>query len=66
MNSIFLQILEECDRAEQWLTETSQQQELLPKNTDPLLWSSEIRTREDDFDKYDASLFDSLKYKRFL
>ncbi|XP_023535706.1 heat shock 70 kDa protein 16-like [Cucurbita pepo subsp. pepo] len=44
-------ILEECDRAEQWLTETSQQQELLPKNTDPLLWSSEIRTREDDFDK---------------
>ncbi|XP_038898986.1 heat shock 70 kDa protein 16 isoform X1 [Benincasa hispida] len=44
-------ILEECDRAEQWLTEKNQQQELLPKNTDPLLWSSEIRTREEDFDK---------------
>ncbi|CAK9317709.1 unnamed protein product [Citrullus colocynthis] len=44
-------ILEECDRAEQWLTEKNEQQELLPKNTDPLLWSCEIRTREEDFDK---------------
>ncbi|KAG6607803.1 Heat shock 70 kDa protein 16 [Cucurbita argyrosperma subsp. argyrosperma] len=44
-------ILGECERAEQWLTEKSQQQELLPKNIDPLLWSSEIKTREHDFDK---------------
>ncbi|XP_022981397.1 heat shock 70 kDa protein 16-like [Cucurbita maxima] len=44
-------ILGECDRVEQWLTEKSQQQELLPKNIDPLLWSSEIKTREHDFDK---------------
>lgn len=54
----FLQILDECNRAEQWLTEKSQQQELLPKNTEPLLWSSEIKTREADFDKYGISLFD--------
>ncbi|KAA0054835.1 hypothetical protein IC582_008464 [Cucumis melo] len=44
-------IFEECDRVEQWLTEKNQQQELIAKHTDPLLWSSEIRTQEEDFDK---------------
>ncbi|KAF9589364.1 hypothetical protein IFM89_023298 [Coptis chinensis] len=38
-------VLNECFKAEQWLREKTQQQDSLPKNTDPLLWSSEIRRR---------------------
>ncbi|XP_022139588.1 heat shock 70 kDa protein 16 isoform X2 [Momordica charantia] len=53
-------ILDECNRAEQWLTEKSQQQELLPKNTEPLLWSSEIKTREADFDKRCQRILDPM------
>ncbi|KAJ6805199.1 heat shock 70 kDa protein 16-like [Iris pallida] len=35
----------ECNKAEQWLREKSQQQDSLPKNTDPVLWSHEIKKR---------------------
>ncbi|OVA11479.1 Heat shock protein 70 family [Macleaya cordata] len=38
-------VINECNKAEQWLREKTQQQEALPRNTDPLLWSSEIKTR---------------------
>ncbi|KAI4388184.1 hypothetical protein MLD38_000537 [Melastoma candidum] len=35
----------ECFKAEQWLKDKSQLQDSLPKNNDPVLWSSEIRSR---------------------
>ncbi|KAL4310336.1 hypothetical protein GQ457_01G049460 [Hibiscus cannabinus] len=41
-------IMNECYKAEQWLTEKTHQQDTLPKNTDPLLWSSEIISMTED------------------
>ncbi|XWS51874.1 hypothetical protein CRYUN_Cryun11dG0019500 [Craigia yunnanensis] len=41
-------IMNECNKAEQWLREKTQQQDSLPKNIDPLLWSSEIKSRKED------------------
>ncbi|MQL83355.1 hypothetical protein Taro_015825 [Colocasia esculenta] len=38
-------VIEECNKAEQWIREQSQLQEPLPKNTDPILWSSDIKNR---------------------
>ena len=35
-------VLQECNRAEQWLREKTQLQEMLPRNIDPILWSSDI------------------------
>ncbi|KZV37170.1 heat shock 70 kDa protein 16-like [Dorcoceras hygrometricum] len=35
-------VLAECRKAEHWLREKSQQQDSLPKNADPVLWSSHI------------------------
>ncbi|KAK9269395.1 hypothetical protein L1049_001168 [Liquidambar formosana] len=43
-------IINECNKAEQWLREKTQQQDSLPKNTDPVLWSTEIKTRAEDLD----------------
>ncbi|XP_077253933.1 heat shock 70 kDa protein 16-like isoform X2 [Tasmannia lanceolata] len=43
-------VINECNKAEQWLREKSQQQDSLPKNTDPILWSSEIRKRAEALD----------------
>ncbi|XP_020080084.1 heat shock 70 kDa protein 16-like [Ananas comosus] len=36
-------IFNECNKAEQWLREKSQQQDSLPKSADPVLWSHEIK-----------------------
>ncbi|XVF70652.1 hypothetical protein PTKIN_Ptkin11bG0179300 [Pterospermum kingtungense] len=41
-------IMNECNKAEQWLREKTQEQDSLPKNVDPLLWSSEIKSRTED------------------
>lgn len=40
-----LQIINECSKAELWLRDRTQQQDSLPKNVDPVLWSSEIKKR---------------------
>ncbi|KAF6168062.1 hypothetical protein GIB67_011447 [Kingdonia uniflora] len=45
-------IINECTKAEQWLREISQQQDSLPKNTDPILWSSEIKKKTEALDMY--------------
>lgn len=44
------QIVDECNKAEQWLREKTQQQDSLPKNTDPVLWSSDIKSRAEDLE----------------
>lgn len=43
-------IINECNTAEQWLREKTQQQDAMPKNTDPVLWSSDIKSRKEDLD----------------
>ncbi|XP_008806739.2 heat shock 70 kDa protein 16 isoform X2 [Phoenix dactylifera] len=43
-------VINECTKAEQWLHEMSQQQDSLPKNADPVLWSHEIRKRTEELD----------------
>lgn len=46
------QVMSECNKAEQWLRERAQQQDSLPKNTDPVLWSHEIKKRTEALDMY--------------
>lgn len=41
-------IVNECEKAEQWLREKTQQQDFLPRNVDPVLWSSDIRSKTDE------------------
>ncbi|KAJ6767334.1 HSC70CB ISOFORM G-RELATED [Salix purpurea] len=38
-------VIDECNKAEKWLQEKIQQQDSLPKNVDPVLWSSEIKRK---------------------
>ncbi|MCL7039852.1 hypothetical protein MKW94_021061 [Papaver nudicaule] len=40
----------ECNEAEQWLRDRTQQQDSLPKSTDPLLWASEIKAKTEALD----------------
>ncbi|XP_057758209.1 heat shock 70 kDa protein 16 [Arachis stenosperma] len=41
-------VLNECNKAEQWLSEKMQQQESWPKNIDPIFWSSDIQGKAED------------------
>ncbi|KAL1560101.1 heat shock 70 kDa protein 16-like isoform X1 [Salvia divinorum] len=40
-------VIGECNKAEMWLQQKKQQQDLLPKNADPALWSSDITRKAD-------------------
>ncbi|KAJ0966157.1 hypothetical protein J5N97_027295 [Dioscorea zingiberensis] len=44
-------VIGECRKAEQWLREKTQQQDSLPKNVDPVLWSHEIKKMRESFDR---------------
>nr|KYP73398.1 Heat shock 70 kDa protein 4L [Cajanus cajan] len=46
-------IIDECNKAEQWLREMTQQQDLYPKNFDPVLLSSDIKSKTQDLNLYD-------------
>ncbi|KAG8074886.1 hypothetical protein GUJ93_ZPchr0006g45981 [Zizania palustris] len=46
----------ECTKAEQWLRERLQLQESLPKNVDPVLWSHEIKKKEEELDMFCRSI----------
>lgn len=43
-------VIDECNKAENWLQEKTQQQDSLPKNVDPVLWSCEIKRKAEGFD----------------
>ncbi|XP_058094160.1 heat shock 70 kDa protein 16 isoform X1 [Magnolia sinica] len=43
-------VLNECNKAEQWLREKTQLQDSLPKNTDPVLSSDEIKRQTEALD----------------
>ncbi|XVF26028.1 hypothetical protein REPUB_Repub13aG0264800 [Reevesia pubescens] len=38
-------VTDECNKAEWWLHEKTQQQDSLPKDVDPMVWSSEIKRK---------------------
>lgn len=42
-------VINECNNAEHWLRDISQQQESLPKNANPALWSHEIKKKMEAF-----------------
>jgi hypothetical protein len=46
------QIDDECTKAELWLRESSQLQGSLPKNVDPVVWSHEIKKKQQELDRY--------------
>lgn len=52
IHSSFLQVIDECNKAKQWLQVKIQQQNSLPKNTDPVLWSNEIKRKTEALDMY--------------
>ncbi|TQD68751.1 hypothetical protein C1H46_045716 [Malus baccata] len=41
-------VVNECYKVEQWLRDKNQQQDSLPKNVDPVLWSNDIRSRNEE------------------
>ncbi|KAL9392744.1 hypothetical protein Peur_016664 [Populus x canadensis] len=43
-------VIDECNKAEKWLQEKTQQQDSLPKIVDPVLWSCEIKRKAEGFD----------------
>ncbi|XVF87723.1 hypothetical protein PTKIN_Ptkin18bG0143700 [Pterospermum kingtungense] len=45
LSSIKDAVIDECNKAERWLQEKSQQQDSLPKDVDPVVWSSEIKRK---------------------
>lgn len=55
--TLLFQIINECNKVEQWLGEKMQQQESFPKNIDPIIWSSDIKSKTEDLYLYDASSF---------
>ncbi len=49
--NLFLQVIEECNRAEAWLAEKQQLQSQLPKTANPVLFSAEIKKAAENLDK---------------
>ncbi|GLT83260.1 hypothetical protein SLE2022_015590 [Rubroshorea leprosula] len=43
-------VTEECNKAERWLQEKSQEQASLPKDADPVVWSGEIKRKAEALD----------------
>ncbi|XP_031282802.1 heat shock 70 kDa protein 16 isoform X2 [Pistacia vera] len=43
-------VIDECNKSEQWLQEKTRHQDLLPKDADPILWSSEIMRKSEALD----------------
>ncbi|KAL1834329.1 hypothetical protein ACET3Z_003980 [Daucus carota] len=43
-------VVAECNKARLWLLDRKQQQDLMPTNVDPVLWSSEIKKKTDTLD----------------
>lgn len=60
-----VQIISECYKAEQWLREIAQQQDSLPKNTDPILWSGDIKRRTEDLKLYYSCAF-NFHFRKFM
>ncbi|RHN57770.1 putative Heat shock protein 70 family [Medicago truncatula] len=46
-------IIDECNKAEQWLRQKTQQQDALPRSSDPVFWSRDINSKTQDLNLYD-------------
>jgi len=46
------QVINECNKAEQWLREMRQQQDYYPKNSDPVLLSIDIQSKTEELNSY--------------
>ncbi|VFQ88605.1 unnamed protein product [Cuscuta campestris] len=55
-------VVSECNQAEQWLREKSQQQDALPKNANPVLWSSDIKRKAEILDAFCKRMLRSSKW----
>ncbi|KAJ7963831.1 Heat shock 70 kDa protein [Quillaja saponaria] len=40
-------MMRECNKAEQWLREKTHEQDSLPKNSNPVLWSSDVKAKSE-------------------
>jgi len=58
-------VMNECNKAEQWLREMRQQQDLYPKNFDPVLLSIDIQSKTEDLNSYAFSPF-CFPFQRFI
>lgn len=54
--TFLFQIINQCNKAEKWLREKMQQQDTLPKSSDPVFWSSEIESKTENLKLYDFTL----------
>ncbi|KAM1343181.1 hypothetical protein ACFX15_007083 [Malus domestica] len=52
-------VVNEFYKVEQWLREKTQQQDSLPKNVDPVLWSSDIKSRNEELNSMCKHIFRS-------
>lgn len=52
LNVFHYQVLTECVEAEAWLREKKQQQDSLPKHTNPVLLSADIKKKAEALDRY--------------
>lgn len=66
MLTFILQVTGECNKAEQWFREKTQQQDSLPKNADPILLSSEIKRKVEALEGYVSELIYMHKFIRFM
>ncbi|CAL9017621.1 unnamed protein product [Prunus brigantina] len=57
-------IVNECYKVEQWLREKNQLQDSLPKNVDPVLWSSDIKSRAEELNSRCKHIFRSRTSNR--
>ncbi|KAI9198116.1 hypothetical protein LWI28_010508 [Acer negundo] len=49
-SSVRDEVIEECNKSEQWLQEKTREQNSLPKYADPVLWSSQIKRKLEALD----------------
>lgn len=45
LKKIDLQIVNECLKVEQWLRDKTQEQDSVPRNMDPVIWSHDIESK---------------------
>ncbi|KAK0580185.1 hypothetical protein LWI29_037654 [Acer saccharum] len=57
-------VIEECNKAEQWLQEKTTEQDSLPKDANPILWSSEIKRKLEALDATCKYIMRSMTTRR--
>ncbi|KAK7300084.1 hypothetical protein RJT34_10916 [Clitoria ternatea] len=58
-------VISECNLAEHWLREKMRIQDTLPRSCDPVIWSSDIRSKTEELKLYEFC-FSEVHYCRFI